>query len=319
MWYFSTRKEVYAMSKVKVYSPGSIGNVGCGFDVFGLAIEAVGDVLEVEENNTGQLRITDIIGDPQIPREPEMNIVTVGARALLQNLNLNQGFDFKITKGVIAGSGLGSSGSSATAGVFAINELLGKPLTRQELVRFAAIGEQIASHQVHYDNVAPSMLGGFTAVRSNQPLEILQIAVPENLYLAMVRPSVVIKTEDAKKILADSIAINDAVSQFGNIAGLVIGMQNKDIPLIGRSVEDLLATPARSKLIPKYQEARDAALSAGACGFNISGSGPAMFAICDGKSNAEDVVLALKNVYQKDDNASYYVTQADILGTRTTN
>jgi homoserine kinase len=305
------------MSKVKVYSPGSIGNVGCGFDVFGLAIEAAGDTLEVEENNTGQLRIIDIIGDPNISLEPEKNIVTVGARALLKELNINQGFDFKITKEVIAGSGLGSSGSSATAGVFAINELLGQPLTRQELVKFAAIGEQIASHQVHYDNVAPSMLGGFTVVRSSRPLEVLEVKVPANLYLALIRPGVVIKTDDAKKILADSMPIEDAVSQFGNIAGLIVGMQNKDIALIGRSVEDLLATPVRSQLIPKYAEARDAALGAGAYGFNISGSGPAMFAICDSKSMAEEIVLALKDVYREDKNASYYVTQPDVLGTRT--
>lgn len=304
------------MKKVKVYAPGSIGNVGCGFDVFGLAIEAVGDILEVAENNTGQLRILDITGDPTIPVDPEKNIVTVGASNLLLEFGSTQGFDFKITKGIIAGSGLGSSGSSATAGVFAVNELLGQPYSRQELISFAAIGEQIASHQVHYDNVAPSMLGGFTVVRSSNPLEILQVDIPKNLYLAMARPSVVIKTEEAKQILGSTISINQAVSQFGNIAGLVIGMQNEDISLIGRSVEDVLATPLRSKLIPKFDKARVAALEAGAAGFNISGSGPAMFAICDGSEVAERVVNALQDIYQDDANANFYLTQADTLGTR---
>ncbi len=142
------------MKKVKVYAPGSIGNVGCGFDVFGLAIEAVGDFLEVEENNTGQLRIANIQGDSTIPLDPEKNIVTVGASNLLLEYGSIQGYDFKITKGVIAGSGLGSSGSSATASVYAINELLGRPYSRRELIKFAAVGEQIASRQVHYDNAA---------------------------------------------------------------------------------------------------------------------------------------------------------------------
>lgn len=304
------------MKKVKVYAPGSIGNVGCGFDVFGLAIEAVGDFLEVEENNTGQLRIIAIKGDATISLAPEKNIVTVGAKNLLLEFGSTQGFDFKITKGVIAGSGLGSSGSSATAGVFAINELLGRPYTRQELIKFAAVGEQIASRQVHFDNVAPSMLGGFTVVRSSRPLEILQVDVPKTLYLAIAKPNVVIKTADAKQILGDSISIDNAVAQFGNIAGLIIGMQNDDISLIGRSVEDLLATPVRSKLIPKYKEAREAALKAGATGYNISGSGPAMFAICDSRNVAEKVLSALQDVYRDDNNASFYLTQADTLGTR---
>ena len=197
------------MKKVKVYAPGSIGNVGCGFDVFGLAIDAVGDFLEVEENNTGQLRIIHIEGDSTIPLDPEKNIVTVGAKNLLLEFGSTQGFNFKITKGVIAGSGLGSSGSSATAGVFAVNELIGRPYTRRELINFAAVGEQIASHQVHYDNVAPSMLGGFTVVRSSKPLEILQVNVPKTLYLAIARPSVVIKTAEAKQILGDSISIDN--------------------------------------------------------------------------------------------------------------
>jgi homoserine kinase len=304
------------MKKVKVYAPGSIGNVGCGFDVFGLAIEAVGDILEVESNNSGQLRILAIAGDETIPLDPEKNIVTVGAGNLLLEYGSTQGFDFKITKGVIAGSGLGSSGSSATAGVFAVNELLGRPYTRQELIKFAAVGEQVASHQVHYDNVAPSMLGGFTVVRSSKPLEILQLDVPENLYLVMARPSVIIKTAEAKQLLGSTIAINKAVSQFGNIAGLIIGMQNEDISLIGRSAEDVLATPLRSKLIPKFNEAKVAALGAGASGFNISGSGPAMFAICDGSEVAKKVVSALQDIYQDDANANFYLTQADTLGTR---
>lgn len=304
------------MKKVKVYAPGSIGNVGCGFDVFGLAIEAVGDFLEVEENNTGQLRIIAIKGDATISLAPEKNIVTVGAKNLLLEFGSTQGFDFKITKGVIAGSGLGSSGSSATAGVFAINELLGRPYTRQELIKFAAVGEQIASRQVHFDNVAPSMLGGFTVVRSSRPLEILQVNVPKTLYFAIAKPNVVIKTAEAKQILGNSISVDNAVTQFGNIAGLIIGMQNDDISLIGRSVEDLLATPVRSKLIPKYKEAREAALKAGATGYNISGSGPAMFAICDSINVTEKVLSALQDVYRDDNNASFYLTQADTLGTR---
>ena len=304
------------MKKVKVFAPGSIGNVGSGFDVFGLALETLGDTLEVTENNSGNLNILKIEGDSDISTDPAKNIVTVGARALLEAVGSDQGYDFIIKKGVLAGSGLGSSGSSATAGVFAINELLGNPYTKEELLPFAVIGEKVASFIPHYDNVAPSMLGGFTVVRSVDPLEILEVKVPENLYLTFARPNIMIKTKEAKKMLGETMLISNAVRQFGNIAGLIIGMQRNDISLIGRSVEDNLAEPIRSKLIPNYNLAKGAALKAGAAGFNISGSGPAMFAICDGKEVAEKVMDALRNVYEDDKKANYYISKSDLLGTR---
>jgi homoserine kinase len=200
--------------------------------------------------------------------------------------------------------------------VFAVNELLDKPYTREELLKYAAIGEMQASFIPHYDNVAPSMLGGFTVVRSDDPLEILKVDVPDNLYLAMARPNVMIKTKEAKKMLGTTMTISNAVHQFGNIAGLVIGMQNQDIELIGRSVSDYLAEPIRSQLIPRYLDAKEAALEAGAAGYNISGSGPAMFAICNGKTIAEDVIDALKQVYKDDAMANFYITKPDLHGTR---
>lgn len=304
------------MKKIKVFAPGSIGNVGSGFDVFGLAVNGIGDILEVAENDTGELRIVKIEGDSGIPSNPEKNIVTVGVKALLQAVGVNQGYDFAIKKGVLAGSGLGSSGSSAAAGVFAVNELLDKPYSKEALLSYAAIGEMLASFIPHYDNVAPSMLGGFTIVRSDDPLEILKINVPENLYLAMVRPNVIIKTKEAKKMLGTTMSISSAVHQFGNIAGLVAGMQNNDIPLIGRSVEDYLAEPIRSQLIPKYSIAKEVALESGAAGFNISGSGPAMFAVCDGKEVAIEVLESLREIYKNDESANFYLTKPDLEGTR---
>lgn len=304
------------MNKVKVYSPGSIGNVGCGFDVFGMAIDAVGDTVELSKTDSGQLTISEILGDSTITMNPDKNIVTVGAAAMLDALDVDRGYDFKITKGVAAGSGMGSSGSSATAGVFAINELLGSPFSRTELLQYAVKGEQVASPQIHYDNIAPSMLGGLCVVRSENPLEILEIPVPQNLYLAMVRPGVVINTNAAKQLLGDTVPLKLAVKQLGNVAGLMAGMMNNNIDLVGRSVEDFIATPLRSELIPKFNEARESALYVGATGFNISGSGPAMFAICDGEDIANKVLQTLKRVYKEDAKAEFFITKPDVLGTR---
>jgi homoserine kinase len=304
------------MNNVKVYSPGSIGNVGCGFDVIGLAFDAVGDIVEVTHNDTGELRITEIIGDQTITTNPHRNIVTVGARALLDHLDANQGFDFKITKGVAAGSGMGSSGCSATAGVFAINEILSAGLTKHELLPFAAIGEQVASEQVHYDNIGPSMLGGLNVVRSTEPLEILELPTPEDLIIAIAKPNVIIKTEEAKKLIPKDLPLQTAIKQFGQIAGLVTGSLNNDIALMGRSVDDYIATPYRAGLIPKFNEARIRAIEAGAAGFNISGSGPAMFALCDGLETAQAVISALKELYADDPGATFFLTKPDKQGTR---
>lgn len=304
------------MQKVKVFSPGSIGNMGSGFDVFGLAIEGIGDIIEVAENDAGQHRILAQKGDDSISNNPNKNIVTIAAQALLTHLGLDKYFDFIISKGVKAGSGLGSSGSSATAGVFAINQLIDQPLTKLELLPFAGIGEQVASPKAHYDNVAASMLGGMTVIHNIKPLEVLSVPVPKQLTLVLARPGMVINTAEAKKILGDSMPITNAIKQFGNIAGMVIGMQTNNIDLIGRSVEDEFATPVRSKLIPKFEAARTAALNAGAAGFNISGSGPSMFAVCAGNAIAEKVAAAIKEVYQDDAEADFYITRADTLGTR---
>ena len=304
------------MERIKVFSPGSIGNVGSGFDVFGLAIEAIGDTIEVSKNTLGELRIKEIIGDSSISTNSEKNIVTVGVRALLDYLNSEQGFDFKINKGVSGGSGMGSSGCSATAGVFAVNELINGGLTRKELLPFAAVGEQIASKEVHFDNIGPSMLGGLSVIRSIEPLEILEIDVPDNLFLAMVKPGIVIKTDEAKKLIPADLPLKTAIKQFGQISGLITGMLKVDIDLIGRSLEDYVATPYRSELIPKFNEAKVQALNSGAAGFNISGSGPAMFAICDGEAIAISVLTALKKLYADDDKAKFYLTKPDTLGTR---
>jgi homoserine kinase len=160
------------------------------------------------------------------------------------------------------------------------------------------------------------MLGGFTVIRSADQLEILQVDVPQNLFLVIARPNTSIKTKDARKILTDQIPIGYVIKQFGNIAGLVIGMQKGDIHLIGRSVEDEIATPIRSKLIPKFSEAKEAAIEAGASGFNISGSGPAMFAVCQGPAIADRVLTVLKDVYREDKKANFYLTKSDLEGTR---
>ncbi|MCB0496324.1 MAG: homoserine kinase [Cyclobacteriaceae bacterium] len=303
--------------KVKVFAPASIANVSCGFDVFGFAIEELGDFVEAHFNNEGRNIIESIEGAEGLPLEPEQNVTTIAAQALLNEVAEKRGVTFKIRKTVIPGSGLGSSASAAVAGVFAVNELLGKPFTKQELVRFAGIGEQFASNQLHHDNVAPSMLGGFAVVRSNEPLDILSIDYPEDIRVVVARPLIEIETKKAKRMLGRTMSISNAVIQFGNVAGLVLGMTSKDYNLIGRSMVDMLAEPVRSKLIPLYDEAKQATLDAGAIGTNIAGSGPAIFSFCKGDESAQTVLEAFKKVYSKSDlSVTYFISKINPEGAK---
>ena len=294
--------------KIQVFAPASIANVSCGFDVFGFAIEELGDFVDARFNNEGKIIIESIEGAEGLPLEPKLNVTTIAAQALLDEVSEKRGITFNIRKTVIPGSGLGSSASGAVAGAFAANELVGKPFSKQELVRFAGVGEQVASNQLHHDNVAPSMLGGFSVVRSNEPLDVLSIDYPEDIRVVVAHPQIEVKTKQAKRMLGRTMSISNAVIQFGNVAGLVLGMTSKNYDLIGRSMVDMLAEPVRSRLIPLYDEAKQTSLEAGAIGTNIAGSGPAIFSFCRGDESAKAVLEAFKKVYAKSNLSVNYFT-----------
>lgn len=305
------------MNKIKVFAPASIANVSCGFDIFGFAVHDLGDFVEVWFNDQNELIIESIEGADGLPFEPKLNVTTVAAQALLDAIGEKRGVSFSIQKTVKPGSGLGSSSSAAVAGAFAVNELLGNPFTRKELLPFAGAGEQLASNQLHFDNVAPSLLGGFSVVRSNEEMDVLSISYPEDLWVVAAHPQVEIKTKDAKHMLGRTISISNAVIQFGNVAGLVLGLTSKDYNLIGRSMVDMLAEPKRSKLIPLYEEAKKASLAAGAIGTNIAGSGPTIFSFCQGEESAKKVVQAYKAVYQNSDlDVNYYSSKINPEGAK---
>lgn len=305
------------MDKIKVFAPASIANVSCGFDIFGFALPDLGDFVEVWFNKEGKLIIESIEGAEGLPLEPALNVTTVAAKALLDAVGEKRGVTFSIKKTVKPGSGLGSSSSAAVAGAFAVNELLGNPYTKQALLPFAGVGEQLASNQLHFDNVAPSLLGGFSVVRSNPEMDVLSINYPTDLWVVAAHPQVEIKTKDAKHMLGRSMSISNAVIQFGNVAGLVLGLTSSDYKLIGRSMVDMLAEPKRSKLIPLYAEAKKATLAAGAIGTNIAGSGPTIFSFCQGEASAKKVMNAHKEVYQKSDlEVNYYLSQINPEGAK---
>ncbi len=284
---------------IHVFAPASVANVGCGFDTLGFAIHRPGDDIIARFWNGEGLRISKIMGDDgKLPLAWEKNTAGVAAMQLMEHLGVSRGIELEIYKGIPIGSGLGSSACSAVAGALAINELLGNPLKKHELLPFALAGEAIASGgAIHADNVGPCLLGGMVLVRSNKDLDTINIPVPENLYAAVVLPELEILTAEARSILRTEIPMSEAITQWGNVGGLVAGFMQKDFNLIGRSLEDVIVEPYRAKLIPHFYEVKSAAKQAGALGCSISGAGPAVFAICEGDQTAFKVAIAMQKTF----------------------
>jgi homoserine kinase len=199
--------------------------------------------------------------------------------------------------------------------VFAINELLGRPYNKTQLTRFAIKGEALASGSEHADNIAPGIFGGFTLVKSLQPLEVLQIPVPKNLYATIIHPQIEIKTSSARAILPNEVPLLDAIIQWANVGSLVHALHTSDYGLIQRSLEDIIIEPYRAQLIPHYREVKREALIAGALGASISGSGPSIFMLSEGLDTAKKVEQAIRAMYSKTQiHFETYVSKINVEG-----
>lgn len=289
------------MTSVRVFAPATVANVGSAFDVLGCALEAPGDIVEASLSGAPGVRVISISGDHgKLPLEADRNTAGVAAKALLAYLQVRDpsllaaGVELRIEKGLPIGSGLGSSSASAVAGVVAVNELFGAPLSRSELIPFAMEGERVACGAAHADNVAPSLLGGFALIRSYSPLECIAIPAPEAAWVSVVSPHLELRTQDARKILKRSVSLDAAIAQWGNVAALVAGIYQGDIALMGRALEDKIIEPERAQLIPGFFAVKEAALQAGASGCSISGSGPSVFALsgCEATAGASGDAMA---------------------------
>jgi homoserine kinase len=286
------------MTEIKIFCPATIANLSCGFDVLGLCLATAGDEMIVRKSDIKGVRITKIVG-ADLPLETENNVAGVAALAMLEEVETEFGFEIEIYKHIKAGSGIGSSAASSAGAVFGINELLGRPFTRKELVKFAMQGEKLASGNAHADNVAPALLGGFTLVRCSNPLDIIKIESPSELYATVVHPQIELKTSDARSVLKQTVSLKSAITQWGNVGGLVAGLYTQDYELIGRSLHDEIIEPIRSMLIPGFDLIKQTAYENGALGSGISGSGPSIFALSKGKENADKIAKAMSAVYEE--------------------
>jgi len=284
------------ISEIEIFCPGTIANVSCGFDVLGLALDGIGDRMILRTSANPGIKITKIEGQ-NLPLETEKNVAGVAALKLLEHLNSSLGFEIEIYKNIKAGSGIGSSAASSAGAVWGINKLLGEPLSPKELIVFAMEGERLASGVAHADNVAPALLGGFTLVRSYEPLDVISLPHPSELYATVIHPQIEIKTSDSRRILKQNISMKQAITQWGNVGALVAGLYTEDYDLIGRSLEDVVVEPIRSILIPEFDKIKAAVLNVGALGCGISGSGPSIFALSKGEEIAKAVAQQMNKIY----------------------
>lgn len=301
------------MNEIKIFSPATVANVSCGFDVLGFCLDTIGDEMIIRKTDKKGIYITKIEGY-DLPFETEKNVAGVSALALYEDAQPNCGFEIEIYKKIKPGSGVGSSSASAAGSVFAINELLGKPYNKTQLTYFAMKGEALASGSEHADNIAPALFGGFTLVKSVTPIEVLQIPTPSNLYVTVIHPQIEIKTSEARAILPKEVELKKAITQWANVGSLVHALHTNDYQLIKRSLEDVIVEPHRSKLIPFFNDVKLAA-NTHALGTGISGSGPSIFALSEGIENAKKVKQAIRNVYSKTDIAfETYVSKINVQG-----
>lgn len=281
------------MEEIKFFSPASVANVSCGFDVLGFCLDPIGDEMVVRRTVAPGVKISKIEGQ-DLPFDVKKNVAGVAAEALLKEFPVDFGFEIEIYKKIKAGSGIGSSAASAAGSVYGINELLGRPFTAHELVSFAMEGESVACGAAHADNVAPVLLGGITLVRSTAPLEVIKLPSPSELTAVILHPKIELKTLHAREILKKNVSMEKAVQQWGNLGAFISALYQEDYELMSRSLKDGIVEPMRSLLIPNFENLKKASKDAGAIGFGISGSGPSVFALTQGLKTAKEVAEALK-------------------------
>ncbi|MDH5415759.1 MAG: homoserine kinase [Nitrosopumilus sp.] len=279
------------MKSISVKAPSSTANLGPGFDVFGLAMDAFYDEVTLTKTKNG---IT-IVTEDNIPTNPENNTAGLVVKNMIKKFKIKSGIEIKIKKGVPAGFGMGSSAASAAATAVAFDKLFGLKLDGNSLIEFAGYGEKASAGTVHYDNVAASVLGGFVIVKTD-PLDVIRIEPPANLRMCVAVPKLDVpkkKTKVSRGVIPKNVKLTDSVLNISNASAIVAGFMKKDPELIGNSIKDVIVEPARQHMIPGYAKVKENALKAGALGVTISGAGPSIIAFSQKSANLKKISLAM--------------------------
>lgn len=317
-------RKMNSKKEIRVFAPATVANMGCGFDIMGMTLDAVGDVLKVEaaegDGVEDGIRIENRSA-AALPEDPERNVITPALRAFMAVYGAPLSVKVTVEHKITPGSGIGSSAASSAAAVYGLNELLGRPFRDEELVAFAMEGEKLISGGTpHADNVGPSLLGGVVLLRGYEPLDVVRLPVPERFCCTVAHPAIVVSTREAREVLPREIPLRSAVSQWGNVGGLVAGLMSGDVELVGRSMRDVVAEPHRKRFIPGFDSLRDAVLEAGALAMNISGAGPSVFALSSSMETAARVGEVMKAHFaDRGISSDIYVSKVSNRGARVLN
>ncbi len=304
------------MKSIKVMSPSSVANLSCGYDILGICLDHVGDEMIITKKNSPGLSITNIKG-AKLSYSVDKNVAGIAAKSYLSKNPSKFGFEIEIIKKVAAGSGLGSSASSAVAAVYGIDYLLERNSNKIDLIKHAVDGEQFASGEAHADNIAPTMFGGLTLVRDLKTLDILNLPFPKDLFITILHPEIELKTSILRNVLNKKISIKKVVKQTANLGGLISGLYSNDYQLISRCLVDEIVEERRASSIPGFYSLKESAIQNGALGFGISGSGPSIFSISKGKKTASSVKKGFEKVYsQKNISFKTFISKINYEGVK---
>ena len=286
------------MQQIKIFSPASVSNVCCGFDVLGFSIEGIGDELIISKSKFSGVKIKKVNGY-DVPTDELKNTASIAGNALLDYLEIDLGFEIEIHKKIKPGSGIGSSASSAVGSVFGINKLLGEPMKLDDLIQFAMKGEFFSSKSAPADNVASALHGGLILVNNHEGFKVTKLPVPENLYAIVHHPLIEIKTSDSRNVLPEKISLDIASNQLASIGGFIHSLHTDDFNLMKASLKDFLVEEHRSNYIPCFKDIKTAALENGALCCSISGSGPSIFTLVNGYTKSVEVKSIINKIYDK--------------------
>ena len=286
------------MTPIRVFVPASIGNVGPGFDVLGLAVDGLGDEIEIEKSGS-DIEIVDITGRDaaDIPREAEKNTASIAAAAWMRKAGYRDGLKIKIHRRLPVSGGLGASATSAVGGAFATAALYGQESDRQSIMEAALTAEEQVAGR-HLDNIAPSLFGGLTISFSTEPAKVVPVQMTGNWWLVTVTPDLRVNTKDSREVLPGQLSTQNWVKQMAHTSSLIVAFQSGDQETMRLALVDPFAEVYRSALIPGFFSVKKSAIAAGALGCSISGGGPTIFSICANEQSAHEIGEAMRSGFQ---------------------
>ncbi|MRT40910.1 homoserine kinase [Enterobacteriaceae bacterium RIT702] len=305
---------------VKIYAPASIGNVSVGFDVLGAAVSPVdgtllGDCVSVEAADSFSL-VNSGRFVSKLPTNPQENIVYQCWERFCQAIGKQVPVAMTLEKNMPIGSGLGSSACSVVAGLMAMNEFCGKPLNDTELLALMGELEGRISGSVHFDNVAPCFLGGVQLMIEENGIISQDVPCFDEWLWVMAYPGIKVSTAEARAILPAQYRKEDAIKHGRLLAGFIHACHTRQPGLAAKLMQDVIAEPYRTKLLPGFADARKAAQDIGALTCGISGSGPTLFAVCNEMATAQRMADWLSQHYLQNEEGFVHICRLDTAGAR---